>query len=99
MFQRHLTRAQWIMIVLMGIAFAALIGWLVVELSGIFGGTAESTFSEWVFDLHISAVIAVALLFVVTGILFVWSAGHFIEGYARRRRIEARTKHLSASDD
>jgi hypothetical protein len=87
------------MIVLMGIAFAALIGWLVIELSGVISPEAEDTFSEIIFDLHISVVVAVALLFVITGILFVWSAGHFLEGYARRRRIEARTKQLSAGDD
>lgn len=74
------------MIVLMGLAFFFLAVWAVPEIIGIVSPAAEDTFSEWVFDLPWYGVLAVSGLFLIAGVLFVWSAGHFIEGFRRRKR-------------
>lgn len=76
------------MIVLMGVAFGALALWLIPELIGVFSLAAEDTYSEWVWDLDWWAVLSIAALHGVAGVTLVWSAGHFIEGYRRRRREE-----------
>ena len=91
-FRRRPTRVQWVMIALMAIAFAALLLWVVPEVLGIASPEAEDTFSEWVWDLPLPAVVLIALLFGIAGVLFVWSAGHFIEGYRRRRGIEKKDR-------
>ncbi len=88
MFQRKPTRVQLIMIILMGIAFGALLVFLVPELIGVVNSTGEDTYSEWVWDLPLPAVISIAVLHGLAGVAFVWSAGHFIEGWSRRRRKE-----------
>lgn len=88
MFRRSPTRIQKVMIVLMGIAVGALLVWAVPEVMGVVSAAAEDTYSEWVWDLPFPAVLAIAGLHGLAGILFVWSAGHFIEGWRRRRDIE-----------
>lgn len=94
MFQRRPTRVQMVMIALMGVAFGALGLWLIPELIGVFSSGTEDTYSEWVFDLDLWAVLGIGSLHAVAGVAFIWSAGHFIEGYARRRRVEKRTREL-----
>lgn len=94
MCRRKPTRIQKVMIVLMAIAFAALGLWAVPEVLGVLSETAEDTYSEWVWDLDLWAVIGIAALHGIAGVLMVWSAGHFIEGYARRRKVEKRTRDL-----
>lgn len=88
MFQRKPSKVQKLMIALMGIAFAALLIWLVPELIGVLSPAAEDTYSEWVWDLPFGPLLGIVLLHGVAGILMIWSAGHFIEGYRRRRRKE-----------
>lgn len=84
--RRAPTKVQVLMIVLMGIAFTALLLWAVPEVIGVVSPEAEDTYSEWVWDLPFWGVLLVAGLHGVAGVLFVWSAGHFIEGWSRRRR-------------
>lgn len=88
MFQQDPTPVQRIMIALMAVAFIALMLWLVPELIGVFDPATEDTFSEWVFDLSFGPVLSISVLFIFTGVAFVWAGGHFLEGYKRRRRIE-----------
>lgn len=76
------------MIILMGIAFGALFVWLVPELIGVFSPAAEDTYSEWVWDQDLWAVLSIAGLHGIAGVVLIWSAGHFIEGWKRRRDIE-----------
>lgn len=82
------TRVQWVMAVIMMIVFVLLSIWLVPEIMGVIDPAAEDTYSEIVFDLPWGWVLAVAFLHLAVGVAFVWSAGHFIEGYKRRRDIE-----------
>lgn len=79
------TRVQKVMIALMSGAIGLLALWLIPELAGVLSPEAEDTFSEWVWDLPLAAVIAISLLFVVIGVTFTWAAGHFIEGWRARR--------------
>lgn len=79
------TRPQKIMIGLMAGVFALLGLWLIPELIGVISPEVEDTFSEWVWDLPWPAVLGISGLFGLTGAVFVWSAGHFIEGYRRRK--------------
>ena len=83
--QRKPTRVQKAMIFLMALAFTALLLWAIPELIGVVSPAAEDTYSEWVWDLPLWAVLVIAGLHAVAGLLFVWSAGHFIEGYRRRK--------------
>ena len=84
-YQRRPTTVQTVMIVCMGVAFGALFIWLVPELLGAFSPAAEDTYSEWVWDQPLWQVLTIASLHMVAGIAFIWSAGHFIEGWKRRR--------------
>lgn len=86
------TLSQWAMILLMGLAAAALLGWLGFELAGAFSTQREDTYSEWVWDLPLWAVLSVIGLQVIVGIAAIGSAWHFIEGWARRRRREREQK-------
>lgn len=89
MFRRSPTRVQWVMIVLMGVAFGALLLWTIPELLGVASPDAEDTYSEWVWDLPFwTGVLPIVILHLIAGVLLIWSAGHFIEGYRRRRDIE-----------
>lgn len=84
-YQRKATPVQKLMVTLMGIAVGALLLWAVPELMGAFSPEAEDTYSEWVWDLPLGAIWAIVSFHVVAGIAFIWSAGHFLEGYKRRR--------------
>ena len=55
------------------------------EIERLFSKKPEDTYSEWVWDLPLWAMLAIAAFHLVAGILFVWSAGHFIEGWQSRR--------------
>ena len=94
MFRRSPTRRQWMMIVLMGIALAALIGWGVVELGGVFSEAKEDTHSEWVWDLPLWSILLLSAVQIVVGILAVASTWHYLEGWARRRRTERRLRDV-----
>lgn len=83
--QRKPTPVQSLMIVLMGFAYFTLAVWLVPEIRGVLSAAKEDTFSEWVWDLPQWAVLSIAVFHLVVGVLFVWSSGHFIEGYLGRR--------------
>lgn len=83
--QRRPTRVQKLMIVYMVVAFSSLFMWLIPEVSGILSKKPEDTYSEWVWDLPLWGMLAISFLHLVAGILFVWSAGHFIEGFNARR--------------
>ena len=86
--QRKPTSVQKKMIYLMGGAFGFLFIWLVPELQGVISSGEEDTYSEWVWDLPGIWMYVVSALHAVAGVAFVWSAGHFIEGYKRRRNRE-----------
>ena len=73
------------MITYMAVAFFSLFLWLIPEVQGILSKKPEDTYSEWVWDLPLWATLGIAALHLVAGILFVWSAGHFIEGWNARR--------------
>lgn len=73
------------MIVLMIPVWVSLFLWLIPEVRGIVDPAAEDTYSEWVWDLPLWAMLTIAALHLVAGVLFVWSAGHFIEGFSARR--------------
>lgn len=83
--QRKPTRVQKTMIGFMAAAFTSLFLWLIPEVQGIVSKKPEDTYSEWVWDLPLWAVLVIAGLHLVAGILFVWSAGHFLEGWSMRR--------------
>lgn len=85
MTQRKPTRPQQVMIGLMAVMWLSLLLWLVPEIRGVFSTDVEDTYSEWVWDLPLWAVLIVAGLHLVAGVLFVWSAGHFLEGWNNRR--------------
>lgn len=91
-FQRNPTRTQVVMIVLMATAFLALTIWAIPELVGVLSPESEDTYSEWVWDLPLWAVLTIATLHVIAGVLLVWSAGHFLEGYSARRKQEKRSR-------
>ena len=91
-FRRSMTKVQKVMAALMTGVFLLLAVWLVPELAGVISPEAEDTYSEIIFDLPWLAVLAVSGLHLVAGVVFVWSAGHFIEGYRRRRGIERKHK-------
>lgn len=76
------------MIALMGVAVAALIGWSIPELVGAFGRCVECTYSEWVWDLPLWAVLVISAVQLVVGFLAVGSVWHYLEGWVRRRRAE-----------
>ena len=76
------------MIVCVAVIVFALIAFAVIELSGVFDPAGEDTFSEWVFDLPLGWVLTIAGLSVVVGVVVVWSGGHYLEGWARRRKLE-----------
>jgi high-affinity Fe2+/Pb2+ permease len=86
---RKATTPQKWMIVLMGIAVGALIPWTVIELIGALDGKQnENTYSEWVWDLPIAAVLAIVAVQLLAGVAAIASTWHFLEGWARRRRRE-----------
>ena len=87
-YRRPPTPPQWAMLSLMGGVFVLLAIWAAWELVGIFNAAPEDTYSEWFFDLPLGWLIPLAGLHLVTGILFVWSSLHFIEGWVRRRQHE-----------
>jgi len=90
MFRRKPTKAQGVMIALMGSVFVLLGVWLVPELIGVFSPGTEDTYSEWVWDLPVFWMFTVAAAHLIVGVVFVWSAGHFVEGYKVRRRQESK---------
>ena len=75
-----------------GVAFLAFFVFLIPEIIGVISPAAEDTFSEWVFDLPIGWILVISVLFAVAGLALIWAAGHFIEGWRRRRGIERRNK-------
>ena len=83
--QRKPTKSQWLMIGFMVTAFTSLFLWLIPEVRGIISKEPEDTYSEWVWDLPLWGMLAIAALHLVAGVLFVWSSGHFIEGWQARR--------------
>lgn len=83
--QRKPTKVQGLMIGLMAVAWASLSLWMIPEVRGIFDPAQEDTYSEWVWDLPLWATLGIAAFHVVAGVLFVWSGGHFIEGWWARR--------------
>lgn len=87
MIQRKATPVQRIMIGLMLIVYVALIIWSFPEIIGIISETAEDTFSEWVWDAPDWIFWPLTIFHGIAGGTFVWSAGHFIEGRQRRKRI------------
>lgn len=84
--QRKMTPVQKWMAGLMTVAFLALAAWAVPEINGILDPAGEDTYSEIIFDLPLVWVLLISGLHLVAGVAFVWSAGHFIEGYQRRRK-------------
>lgn len=86
------TRVQVLMIALMVIALTSLLAWVVPELIGVFSPTAEDTYSEWVFDLPLWAVLTIVGVQVVVGLAAIGSSWHFLEGWGRRRRLERERK-------
>lgn len=80
-----MSRPQKIMAALMSGAFLLLAAWLVPEIKGIIDGRPNDTYSEIITRLPWPAVIAVSVLHLIAGVLFVWSAGHFIEHRLRRK--------------
>ena len=79
------TPVQKLMILYMGILWTSAFMWLIPELRGIFARGYEDTYSEWVWDLPLWLVLVIAALHLVGGVLMIWSAGHFIEGWIARR--------------
>lgn len=79
------TGVQKLMIALMIPVWVSLFLWLIPEVRGIFDPAAEDTYSEWVWDLPLWATLSIAALHLLAGVLFIWSAGHFIEGWVNRR--------------
>lgn len=79
------TKSQKAMIALMAVVWASLALWLIPEVRGVFNPNVEDTYSEWVWGLPLWAVLTLAVFHVVAGVLFIWSAGHFIEGWSRAR--------------
>lgn len=92
MFRRTPTRVQWVMIVLMAIAFAALLLWLIPELIGVFSPEREDTYSEWVWDQSLWFVIGLSLFQAIVGLVMIASTWHYLEGWARRRRLERQSR-------
>jgi hypothetical protein len=98
MFQRRPSRVQVLMIALMGLAAAALAGWAIPELIGVFTECTECTYSEWVWDLPLWAVLLITVVQAVVGIAAIWSGGHYLEGWARRRKLERQAKDPQRPD-
>lgn len=88
MFRRAPTKVQRIMIALMVVVYVALTIWLYPEVLGILSPALEDTFSEWVFDTSGWIFWSITVFHFLAGAVFLWSAGHFIEGRIRRRKIE-----------
>jgi hypothetical protein len=86
---KEATPVQRFMAILMGIALAALLIWSIPELIGAFSAASEDTWSEWVWDQDLWVVLTIAGVSVLAGGLLIWSAGHFLEGYKRRRDRES----------
>lgn len=84
------TKKQIPMVILMAIVWISLFLWVIPEIFGVISPEFEDTYSEWVWDLPIWGLLVIVFLHVVAGILLLWSAGHFVEGYVRRRRKEGR---------
>lgn len=80
------TPIQKVMIALLAVAAVAVGLFAVPEIAGVISPAAEDTFSEWVFDLPLPAVLAISTVFALVGAVAVWAAGHFLEGWKRRRR-------------
>lgn len=99
MFRRTPTRPQAIMIVLMAVAFGALLLWLIPEFVGVFSEATEDTYSEWVWDLPLWAVIGLSVLQGIAGFALIASVWHYLEGWARRRRIERGAKRGHLPED
>lgn len=88
MFQRKPTRVQVGMIALIAIAFFALLGFAVPEVAGILSPGEEDTFSEFIWDLPLWAVVAVSTVFAVVALIAAWASIHFFEGWVARRKKE-----------
>lgn len=82
---RRMTKPQKWLAFLMTLVFLVLAVWLIPEIAGVLDPAAEDTYSEIIFDLPLGWVLLISLLHLVAGVVFVWSAGHFIEGYRRRK--------------
>jgi hypothetical protein len=88
---RPQTRRQWGTIISLAVAYVGLGAFLWFELpKGIVNTTPEDTASEWVWDLPLGWTLTIAVVFLLTGLAFAWAGGHFIEGWIRRRRDEAK---------
>lgn len=80
------------MIVCAGVILLALIVLGIWEISGIFSGIPEQTFSEWVWDLDLWVLIPLTLISLILAIVFGWFTIHIWEGYVARRRIEKKRR-------
>lgn len=83
--QRKPTPVQKLMIALMVPVWVSLFLWLIPEVRGVISSATEDTYSEWVWDLPLWAMLSIAVLHLVAGVLFVWSSVHFVEGWIARR--------------
>ena len=88
LFEKLPTNAQKWMIRLMVMAYGAMLIWLVPELRGVLDPREEDTYSEFVWDTDDLPFWSITVFHFLAGTAFTWSGGHFVEGRARRRRIE-----------
>lgn len=87
-YQRDPTPAQWVMIICIAVILVALIIFGIWEINGILSGIPEQTFSEWVWDLEVWALIPFTAVSMVLTIVLGWFTLHIWEGYISRRRRE-----------
>lgn len=83
--QRYPTGIQKVMIALLGVAALSIGMFALPEIAGIFSPELEDTFSEWVWDLPLVAVLVISSVFASVGAIAIWAAGHFLEGWQRRK--------------
>ena len=70
----------------MAVAVVSLVTFAVIELVGVFNVTPEDTFTEWVADLELWAVLAIGGFSALVGVFAIWSMGHYLEWWGARRR-------------
>lgn len=83
--QHKPTPPQVLMIVLLSISVLFFGLWLIPEVIGVIDPATEDTFSEWVWDLPFPFVLFISTVSLFIGVLAVWAAGHFVEGWYRRK--------------
>jgi hypothetical protein len=74
------------MILLFTVAAICLVAFAVIELAGVFNPATEDTFTEWVADLDLIYVLAIGGLSAVVGAFGIWSLGHYLEWWGRRKQ-------------